>query len=140
MATLAVNMEKVSIKSCDDATALTFRLSGSTSDAVDFVASVTGAPFVGEVQSSTYYSGPPSLLFREMADSWKGWKGEKVWSAIDGELTLSAASSALGHVTLKIVMMDQSGNCRLYAVLGLEAGQLEEVSKNVCSLFPLDGR
>lgn len=133
-------MDTVSIKSCDDATTLTFRLSGSTSEAIDFVASVTEAPFVGEVQSSTYYSGPPSLLFREMAESWRGWKGEKVWSAIDSELTLSATSTSLGHITLKVTMVDQSGNYRLYAILGLEAGQLEEVFKNVSSLFPLNDR
>jgi hypothetical protein len=133
-------METVSIKSCDDATTLSFRLLGRTSDSIDFVASVTGAPFVGEVQTSTYFSGPPSLLFRDMAESWKGWKEEKVWSALDGELSLSATTTSLGHVTLKIEMVGRSGDFRLYAVLGLEAGQLEEIYKNVSSVFPLNDR
>lgn len=133
-------MDTVSIKSCDDSTTLSFWLLGRTNDAIDFVASVTGAPFVGEVQSSTYFSGPPSLLFREMAESWKGWKGEKVWSALDGELSLLATTTSLGHVTLKIEMVDPSGNFRLFAILGLEAGQLEEIYKNVSAVFPLSNR
>ncbi|WKJ91612.1 DUF6228 family protein [Methylomonas montana] len=133
-------MDTVSIKSCDDSTTLSFRLSRRTSDAIEFVASLTGAPFVGEVQSTTYFSGPPTILFREMAESWKGWKGEKVWSALDGELSLSATSTSLGHISLKIEMVGQSGDFRLYAILGLEAGQLEEIYKNVSVVFPLNNR
>ncbi|MDT4288671.1 DUF6228 family protein [Methylomonas sp. MO1] len=131
-------MNSVSIKSCDNSTTLSFRLLGSTSDAIDFVASISGAPFIGEVQSTTYFSGPPSLLFREMAESWKGWKGEKVWSALDGELYLSAATTSLGHVTLKIEMTEQSADFKLYASLGLEAGQLEDIYNDIASVFPLN--
>lgn len=133
-------MDTVSIKSCDDSTTLSFRLLERTSEAIEFIASVTGAPFVGEIQSTTYFSGPPSLLFQDMAESWKKWEGEKVWSALDGELSLSATTTSIGHVTLKIEMVDPSGNFRLYAILGLEAGQLEEIYKNVSAVFPLKNR
>ncbi|OAI16682.1 hypothetical protein A1355_09200 [Methylomonas koyamae] len=75
-----------------------------------------------------------------MAESWKGWEGEKVWSALDGELSLSATTTSLGHVTLRIEMVDPSGNFRLYAILGLEAGQLEKIFKNVSHVFPLNDR
>jgi hypothetical protein len=93
-------MDAIEIKSCDGSTTLILRVIGRSTDQIDFVAAIKGAPFVGKVRSSTYFSGPPSLLFRDMAESWKGWNGEKVWAALDGELRITATSSSLGLLVI----------------------------------------
>ncbi len=133
-------MEVIEIKSCDDSTTLSFRVVGGNEEGANFIASVTGAPFVGEVTTTTYFVGPPSLLFREMADNWQGWKGEKVWAALDGEFTLTATTTSLGRVSVAIEMVEMAGSFKLVATLGLEAGQLEKISNRVESLFPLENR
>jgi len=133
-------MESIEIKSCDDATTLILRIVGSNEEGSNFIASVTGAPFIGEVTTTTYFVGPPSLLFRDLADNWQGWKGEKVWGALDGEFTLTATATSLGRITVLIEMVEMAGAFRLEATLGLEAGQLEKISKGVESLFPLENR
>ncbi len=133
-------METIEIKSCDDSTTLIFRLVGRNEKGSTFVASVTGAPFIGEVTTTTYFVGPPSLLFRDMADNWQGWKGEKVWGALDGEFTLTATATSLGRISVIIEMVEMAGAYRLKAILGFEAGQLENISKRVESLFPLENR
>lgn len=133
-------METIEIKSCDDSTTLTLKIIGANEESSKFVASVTGAPFIGEVATTTYFVGSPSLLFRDMADNWQGWKGDKVWGALDGELTLTATATSLGCVTLIVEMTERAGAFRLQATLGLEAGQLETISKRVESLFPLEKR
>lgn len=133
-------MEAIEIKSCDDSTTLIFRIAGGNEEGSNFVASVTGTPFIGEVTTTTYFVGPPSLLFRDMADNWQGWKGEKVWGSLDGEFTLTATATLLGRITLLIDMVEMAGAFRLVATLGLEAGQLEEISKRVELLFPLEKR
>ena len=130
-------MKAIEIKSCDDATTLSLRVTGGNEVCASFVASVTGAPFTGGVNTTTYYVGPPSLLFREMADHWQGWDGEKTWAALDGEFTLRATSTSLGRITVMIEMVELSGAFRLEATLALEAGQLENISKRVESVFPL---
>ncbi|MFC3853238.1 DUF6228 family protein [Salinispirillum marinum] len=131
-------MKAIEIKSCDDATTLSLKITGGNEEGSNFVASVTGAPFTGEVNTTTYFVGPPSLLFRDMADNWQGWKGEKIWGALDGEFTLTATATSLGSITVIIEMVKMSGAFRLEATLALEAGQLENISKRVESLFPLE--
>lgn len=130
-------MKAIEIKSCDDATILSLRVTGGNKECSNFVASVIGAPFTGGVNTTTYYVGPPSLLFREMADHWQGWDGEKIWAALDGEFTLRATSTSLGRITVMIEMVELSGAFRLEATLALEAGQLESICKGVESVFPL---
>ncbi len=131
-------MKAIEIKSCDDTTTLSLRVTGGNEVCSSFVASVTGAPFTGGINTTTYYVGPPSLLFREMANHWQGWDGEKVWAALDGEFTLRATSTSLGRITVMIEMVELSGAFRLEATLALEAGQLENISKRVESVFPLN--
>ena len=133
-------MDTIEIKSCDDATTLTFKIVDGNEEGSNFVASVTGAPFIGEVTTTTYFVGPPSLLFRDMADNWQGWKGEKVWGALDGEFTRTATATSLGRIKVIVELVEMAGAFRLEATLALEAGQLEKISKRVESVFPLDNR
>jgi hypothetical protein len=123
----------VTIKSARDATRLTF------SDAVgeSFVASLESAHFQARVVVSIYVSGPPSLLFDEMAREWRGWEGKKEWAALEDELRITASSDRTGHVAVVIAMRNISDppDWRLQATLELEAGQLEELASAMKKLF-----
>ena len=121
------------IKSADDATRLIFFDASGES----FTAALESAQFSGRVLVSTYHSGPPSLLFENMARQWRGWEGEKQWAALEDELRLTASSDLTGHIELTVAMRDYSSpaDWGLRATLRLEAGQLEEMARAVKKVF-----
>jgi hypothetical protein len=123
----------VTIMSARDGTKLTF--SDVTKNS--FLASLENLKFSGCVVVSTYLSGPPSLLFEEMALQWRGWEGKKEWAALEGELRLTATSDHTGHIELVVVMGDfaNPANWQLEASLQLEAGQLEQLARSTTALF-----
>ena len=123
----------MTVKSSRDATTSTF--SGVSGES--FVAELNSPHFFGRVVVSTYLSGPPSLLFDEMAREWKGWDRKKTWAALDEELCIEATSDHTGHTALLVTMRDSSdpADWNLRATLELEAGQLEQVAKSVRYLF-----
>lgn len=106
-----------------------------SADEIRFRAKISGAPFTGEVLASTYFCGPPTTLFDDMAASWTGWSGQKSWQAIDGDLSLTATTTSLGNVTLVVEMSTHSGDYTAKAVLKLEAVSLDRVAAEVRSLF-----
>ena len=128
-------MDPVSIKSCNDSTELILSVTSRSNYETRFIAEIRGAQFNGSIESSTYFSGPPSLLFKEMAENWDGWDGEKCWSAIDGELYLSATTNSLGSIILKVRMVYLSGDFELLATVALEAGQLDTIFRRVTNLY-----
>ena len=119
----------VTIKSAKDATRLIF----SDAAGESFTAALESPHFSGRVVVSTYHSGPPSLLFDEMARDWQGWERKKEWAALEDELRLTASSDHTGHIELVVIMRDYSdpADWRLQATLELEAGQLEELARAV---------
>lgn len=125
----------IKIKSCDNQVELIFEIVSISEYETDFKATILNAPFNGSIEASTYHSGPPSILFDEMPKGWKGWEGEKSWSAIEGELNLSATSSNLGNISLEISMQKYWPDFKLVATIGLEAGQLEKISKEMNEYF-----
>jgi hypothetical protein len=128
-------MDIVDIKSCESRTTLSFAVHSRHEDEIRFFAKISGAPFTGEVLASTYHNGPPTSLFYDMAACWTGWRGEKSWEAIDGELSLTATTTSLGNVTLLVKMNADSGDYTATAVLKLEAGSLDRIADDVRSLF-----
>ena len=125
--------ESISIQSVRDST----RLSFSDVDGDSFTASLISSHFSGRVVVSTYCSGPPSLLFEELAREWRGWENAKTWAALEDELTLAATSDRIGHVTLLVIMRNytDAANWRLEADLHLEAGQLARLAQEVNRVF-----
>jgi Family of unknown function (DUF6228) len=128
-------MDIVDIKSCESRVTLSFAVHSRHKDEIRFVAKISGAPFTGEVLASTYFKGPPTSLFDDMAACWTGWSGQKSWEAIDGELSLTATTTSLGKVTLLVRMNADSGDYTATAVLKLEAGSLDRIAGDVRSLF-----
>ncbi len=123
----------VTIKSASDGTRLTF----SDLEGESFTALMENPLFSGRIVASTYHSGPPSLLFDEIAAEWRGWKKEKEWAALEDELRLTATSDHTGHITLRVVMRDSghANGWRLDASLVLESGQLEALAQEVSKVF-----
>ena len=119
----------------------------NTSACVEF-SDLEGDDFLVELRSSDYravrrvcaYTDPRGIarIFREAANSWRGWSGVKTWCSIEGELTLSLKHDALGHVAMEVSVHHDSGNLdpwRLRAEIGLEAGQLERLASEAQRFF-----
>lgn len=79
----------------------------------------------------------PMVLFKEMATEPSGWKGEKSWAALDGEMSMVATTDSLGHVNLEVNLDPRDGppewHVRLTMVL--EVGALEQVAAEAGAFF-----
>jgi len=68
-------------------------------------------------------------FFGGIATNWKGWKGAREWSALEGEMNLKAHSDRTGHVYLSVEIQDGAPpRWQLNATLVLEAGQLDRLA------------
>jgi hypothetical protein len=86
------------------------------------------------------YTSPYGVkrLFRAAASEWRGWSGEKHWESLDGDFRLTMSYGSTGHVKLKVLISHDRGNpdpWRLYAELGIDAGQLEPLAEHVEQFF-----
>jgi len=82
-------------------------------------------------------SEPLPKFFQSLADSWRGWEGEKHWASLEGELRLSASIDHTGHIKLRIHL--KSGHYtydwRLETALELEVGQLDALAQEMSRFF-----
>ena len=53
-----------------------------------------GLSAAARVENSRYIPGPESL-FVAMAESWRGWSGDKSWQSLERELGLTATADSL---------------------------------------------
>jgi Family of unknown function (DUF6228) len=87
------------------------------------------------------YVGPddpnPALLFARMAADWRGWSGELAWDLPEGELGLRCARDRTGHVAIRVELRSGpgGGDWTVRATVVVEAGQLEELSRQAASFF-----
>lgn len=126
-------MDRAEVKSCHGRASLSMQVTSRASDETVFIATLSDPPFYGEVGASTYVIGPVSAFFREMAEAWTGWDGVKRWASLDGELTLSATTSRLGQVALRIELATLTST--MSTCLALEAGSLERIAREVSQVF-----
>ncbi|MDB5533892.1 MAG: hypothetical protein JWO28_2207 [Hyphomicrobiales bacterium] len=79
----------------------------------------------------------PARLFDEMVSEWTGWKGEKGWGALDGEMSMGATTDSLGHISLKVILDPKDGPPEWYArlTLVLESGHLEQLAAEARAFF-----
>ena len=121
-------------KSSDNGATIQFSTISSSNDGTDFYVEVK-CPFgSAKTQSSTYFYGSPALLFRAMAEEWKGWKGEKSWNDLENALTLKANSDSLGHKKLAVKLSDYESSFE--TVFIFEARQLESMSNEIAAYLP----
>lgn len=95
-----------------------------------------GLSAVTHVENSPY-GQDPSVFFKELADSWRGWAGEKQWRAMEDELRLSATCDSLGHIRLRIELSPDAfpRNWSVLSYVHFEAGQLDSLHHRVARFF-----
>jgi Family of unknown function (DUF6228) len=90
-----------------------------------------------------YMAQALSEFFQGLADSSRGWEGERKWRSLEGELQLTASIDKTGHVWLR---MNSKIRALFVGLAGagqtgveLEAGQLEALAqdmKQFCATAP----
>ncbi|MCX5496834.1 hypothetical protein OSH11_19160 [Kaistia dalseonensis] len=89
--------------------------------------------FSGVVGSSTLFAGSPAGAFLEASASWRSWESDKVWQALDGELSIRIVGDVLGGRYVEIVMV--AGNEKLQGSISLDAEALESAANGLRDLF-----
>ena len=93
------------------------------------------APFgSAKAAGSTYLNGSPALLFQSMATEWQGWKKDKTWNDLENRVMLTARSDSTGHTKLTVKLCEYESSFQ--TVLLFEAGQLQEMAKEIATLLP----
>jgi hypothetical protein len=115
------------VVSRDDGAALTLR--AHTRDY--FLAELRGLNLMAHARVGTYMSHGLGELFTQMASDWRGWRGAKTWSSLEGELRMSAEADRTGHVSISVELRE--GAPAIWTVvleLLVEAGQLESLARD----------
>ena len=128
-------MTALELKSPRDGSVLRFQLVKRYEEEVEFEVSVQTPWFTGRAPSSTFMNGPPSAMFRAMANEWQGWKGSKSWKDLEDRVSLSGVTDSTGHVSITVDLVGQDYETRLRVVIEYEAGQLEEMASTVARLL-----
>jgi hypothetical protein len=103
--------------------------------AEDFMVEVGVPGFSGQVTASVFHVGSPARFFRWMADHWRGWQGEARWEDLEEHVRFTGAMDSLGHVSLRVRLLDSTFTHSLDVVLNVDAGQLEGISRSVSAMF-----
>ena len=69
-------------------------------------------------------------LFTDMAENWKGWKGDKTWISAEGNFQLVCSSDRLGHIAIEVELSQHRSSEPWFSrfTLMTEAGQLEKLA------------
>jgi hypothetical protein len=77
-------------------------------------------------------------LFQELDGLESPWRGERSWASIEGDFSLFATCTSLGHVTFRVEMRGSQGapeEWRVNAGLVIEFGQLEQIARSSNAFF-----
>lgn len=80
-----------------------------------------------------------SAFFADLAESWKGWQGEKAWHSIEHDLEITATADGLGHCDLAFEVRD--GPAATWAVrvseVRIDAGEdLSNLARGIAAWVP----
>jgi hypothetical protein len=109
----------------------------SSSGSFDFYSvTVSSTGLKASLRIDAYWEDGLIEFFNEIARDWKGWIGKKEWESIERSLALSAIADRAGHtyLTVELQVPDIDG-WYARAVLTLEAGQLEQIARDVERFF-----
>ena len=82
-----------------------------------------------EVLLDSYQPHDLPAFFEGLAREWRGWAGERTWSSLEGDLSLTATADRAGHVSIRVALV--GGPLQRWSaetVLMIEAGQLEAIA------------
>jgi hypothetical protein len=73
-------------------------------------------------------------FFSEIADSWKGWKEERVYRSLESALEIVATHDKTGHAVFRVELRDTGGVAwKAMQEIRIELGQLAGLAKNAIS-------
>lgn len=75
------------------------------------------------------------MLFASMAESWRGWSGEKTWEDLESTVVFTARADATGHISITVELHGPDFDSRLRTVLRYDAGQLEGMAQRIIALL-----
>jgi len=83
------------------------------------------------------YGTTPLSFFQSIDNEWQGWKGEKGWGAIEGELDLIASSDNTGHITIKARIFSGYGppSAKMEIECIVESGQTRGLAEKAKLFF-----
>ena len=83
--------------------------------------------------------GALAQYFADLAAHWKGWNGEKKWSSLEGEFTLSCKSDGCGHIAMEVALKSglYEDDWSVQIMINVEAGQLKEIASNIKRFFSI---
>src|SRR5262245_19683360 len=92
-----------------------------------YVAALIGHPLSAAVEVYDIQPHQWARLFRDLAENWRGWQGDKGHESLEGHLRLSCTADRLGHVTVRVYLRGDilGSDWRAEDSIYLEAGQLE---------------
>lgn len=105
-----------------------------------FDAKLVGPAVTATVRVYEHGSDFVPRFFAELAESWRGWDGEKDWESVESHIALTATADRLGHVSLRVILRDPFAPAawRAEATLLIEAGQLEALAASAGRVFTAD--
>jgi hypothetical protein len=132
-------IDKVVIQSSNSGARLTFSDPEFSPDSRlnYFVVTVEDAGLTAASRIYAYMAEGLAELFTDIAENWRGWKGEKKTETIEGDLALTCTSDTLGHTFVKISLSSLKYNWTVQTTLRLDAGQLEEIAKQLNWFFQI---
>ena len=123
----------------DGRTRLSFSEPLGSGDAVDYLSVRLDGPSLSASRQvyAGWHEGFEILAryFDDLAASWRGWEGERVFESIERDLRIAATHD--GHVQMGILLWEcsQPGGWRVQAELRLDAGeQLASAARDVAAL------
>jgi hypothetical protein len=78
-------------------------------------------------------------FFAELAAEWRGWVGDKTWSALEGDVSMAASHDGLGTISLLTELRGEPSSraepdWRAALVLELDAGALDRLARDAKGL------
>lgn len=120
-------METFTVQSADDGARFELRRHNRE----NLLAELHGRGLDSSALVSSYMFDGFADFLESLAVDWKGWKGERKWDSLEGELSLKAKADRTGHVYLSIEIRDGAPpRWQVTASLLLEAGQLDRIAGN----------
>lgn len=118
-----------------DGSTLCFSIPGSSELELTYVVTIDVGWARASAEVSTYLYGPPTPFFRSLAESWRGWEGEKKWEDLEHRVGLTATCDRTGHITSRVQVQDSQYSGRAILPIYLDAGGLEALAHRVESYF-----
>jgi hypothetical protein len=104
----------------------------------DFDAAISTPRMQARVNVPDFGNKSVADFFAELATDWRGWKDERQWKSIEGNMALTATIDLTGHIRCVITLGERHGrdDWSVTCVLMIESGeQLLTFSRDLTRMF-----